>query len=366
MPLFLKEPMRSHNFGAGPCTLPLECLEELAEEIVDYKGIGLSMLEISHRNKIFEDIHQETIDLAKEIYNAPPDFDVLFIQGGATLQFGMIPLNLYNAKNKAGYIITGEWSQKAFEDSQKIGFSSVVCDDKTYTRTPTESELNLTNDLRFLHITSNETISGLQFHRWPNVNIPMIADMSSDFFSRRIPWEKFAIVYGGVQKNIGPAGMAVVFINKKLCNDFNSGLPNYLRFDLHIKSNSLYNTPPVFTIYTTNKVLKWMKKNGGLDAIQQQADLKSKTIYDVIDQSNGYYKNPIEKNSRSQMNVIFTLNNSQLEEKFLKESTLQHFVGLKGHRIVGGCRASCYNALPISSANALAQFMIEFQQKNPL
>lgn len=357
---------RVYNFGAGPCTLPLEVLEEAQQEFVEFQNKGMSILEMSHRGETYEAIHNEATALAKELYQTPDDFDVLFIQGGATLQFSMIPMNFLKENQKAAYIICGTWSEKAFEDALVYGKAYKAWDGapSSFSKMPFNHEIKIEPDSAYLHITSNETIGGLRMIEWPEVNIPIIADMSSDFFTRYIPWEKFDLVYGGVQKNLGPAGMAVVFIRKSKLSNLNKNIGKYLRYDIHDKNNSLYNTPPVFSIYMTAKVLKHIKNSGGIQGVANRAQARANLMYQTIDQSGGYFRNPIEVKYRSQMNIVFRLPTEILEKKFLTEALNAGFIGLDGHRSVGGCRASCYNALPIEWVMALTDFMKNFRKQN--
>ncbi len=358
---------RVFNFGAGPCTLPLSVLEEAQAEFTNYMDSGMSVIEMSHRGKQYDKTHLEAIADTREVFGVPNDFEVIFVQGGATLQFSMIPMNLLNEGEKAAYICSGEWGNKAYEDALIYGNAYKAWDGESinYVRMPENKELKLEPGTRYLHITTNETIGGIRIIDWPKVNVPVVADMSSDFMSRPIPWEIFDLVYGGVQKNLGPSGMAVVFIRKSILEKCNKKLGAYLKYTTHVKSNSLYNTPPVFPIYILGKVMKWMKKQGGLKGIEKMADEKAAIIYDVIDASNGYYRNPMNKAHRSVMNIVFRLPTEELEEKFVKEATGAGMIGLKGHRSVGGCRSSCYNALPKEGALFLAKFMTKFQTQNP-
>lgn len=358
--------IRAHNFCAGPCTLPLEVLEEAQREFVDYQGAGMSLIEMSHRGKHYDGVHKETTDLALDVYGAPDDFAVLFIQGGATLQFAMIPMNLLGAGQRAGYVNSGSWAKGAITDAKPYGDIYTVWDgaDCNYTRMPRSEEIELSDNTRYLHITSNETIGGIRFPQWPEVSIPLVADMSSDYMSRPIPWERFDLVYGGVQKNLGPSGMAMVFVRKSILEETNRNIARYLRFDVHNDKDSLFNTPPVFTIYMVGKVLKWMKRKGGVSVIEGEAAEKAGLLYRVIDESDGYYRCPVDPACRSHMNVVFRLPSEDLEVKFLSEATAAHFLNLKGHRSVGGCRASIYNAMPKESVAALAEFMNTFRQNN--
>jgi len=357
---------RAHNFCAGPCTLPLEVLAEAQQEFVNYHGTGMSLIEMSHRSEEYDEVHRQAMGLAMEVFEVPDDFGVLFIQGGATLQFGMVPMNLLAAEDKAGYVDSGSWAQGAIKDGSHYGQLYTAWDgaDSQYMRMPASSEIQVQDGTRYLHITSNETIGGIRFFEWPEVSVPLVADMSSDYMSRRIPWDKFDLVYGGAQKNLGPAGMAMVFVRKSILEGLKPGIARYLRYDVHLDKDSLFNTPPVFTIYMVGKVLKWMQDQGGIDAMEAQAARKSGILYDVIDASDGYYRCPVDRASRSHMNVVFRLPSEDLEKIFLKQAEAADLLNLKGHRSVGGCRASVYNALPEHSVRALADFMNDFRQRH--
>ena len=357
---------RVHNFCAGPCILPLSVLEEVQAEFVDYHGAGMSLIEMSHRGGHYDEVHAQARALALEVYGAPEDFDVLFVQGGATLQFAMVPMNLLAPGCRGAYALTGTWARGAFQDAAHCGEVYAAWDgaEEGYRRAPASHEIRLQEDTCYLHITSNETIGGIRYAQWPEAPVPLVADMSSDFMSRPIPWARFDLVYGGVQKNLGPAGMAMVFLRRALLDEARESLARYLRFDVHQKSSSLFNTPPVFTVYVTGKVLRWMKDKGGLEVIEREAREKAELLYGVIDSSDGYYSCPVDTASRSHMNVVFRLPSEELEAKFLGEADARGFVNLKGHRSVGGCRASLYNAMPRASVEALCDFMDEFRDGN--
>lgn len=357
---------RVHNFCAGPCTLPLSVLEEVRDEFVNFKGEGMSLIEMSHRAKAYDEVHQEAMRLALKVYGAPNDFDVMFIQGGATLQFAMVPLNLLGGGARAGYINSGSWGKGAISDAKLHGDIYTAWDgaESSYTRMPRSAEVLIEADTRYLHVTSNETIGGIRMVEWPDAGVPLVADMSSDYMSRAIPWEKFDLVYGGVQKNLGPSGMAIVFVRKQILESTSRDIARYLRYDVHQDKESLFNTPPMFTIYLVGKVLRWMEDKGGLEVIEREAAKKAGLLYDVIDSSSGYYSSPVDTACRSHMNVVFRLPSEELEKKFLVDSQAHDLVNLKGHRSVGGCRASIYNAMPESSVRALADFMSEFQHSN--
>lgn len=357
---------RVHNFSAGPCTLPLSVLEEAQKEFVNYHDSGMSLIEMSHRGKHFVAVHDEAISLVRTVFNVPDDFDVLFLQGGATLQFAMVPMNLLSDNAKAGYINAGTWGKGAIADAKPYGNVYTAWDgaDCGYTRMPSASEIQLEDNSRYLHITSNETIGGVRFKDWPEVSIPMVADMSSDYMSRPIPWERFDLVYGGVQKNLGPAGMALVIIRKSVAQNNNKNIARYLRYDVQADKGSMFNTPPVFSIYMLGKVLKWMESLGGVDAMQQRAEDKAAILYNAIESSGDFYRCPVEKDSRSVMNVIFQLPNEDLDNRFLVEADSAGLLNLKGHRSVGGCRASIYNAMSEEGVKALTEFMKSFQNAN--
>jgi phosphoserine aminotransferase len=358
---------RIHNFSAGPCTLPLEVLQEVQTELVDYQGAGMSLIEMSHRGKHFDHVHNEAVALARKVFEVPDDFSVLFLQGGATLQFSMVPMNLIQPGARAAYVDSGSWASGAIADARIYGDIYTAWDGKedNYSRMPTPNEIQLQPNTRYLHITSNETIGGIRFSDWPEVEVPMVADMSSDYMSRRIPWDRFELVYGGVQKNLGPAGMAIVFVRQSALETNNRNLGRYLRYDIHAGKNSMFNTPPVFPIYILGKVLRWMDEVGGLSTIEKAAEDKAALLYSEIDNSRDYFRCPVHQASRSVMNVIFRLPTPDLEKQFLEESALQGLVNLKGHRSVGGCRASIYNAMPRSGVEELAAFMKSFQASHP-
>lgn len=356
--------MRIFNFSAGPCTLPLEVLEEIQTEIVDYRGAGMSIIEMSHRSPEYDEVHQSATRLVRDLLAVPEDFDITFIQGGATMQFGMVPLSLLATGGRGGYVNTGSWASKAFNDASNHGDVYVAWSgkDHNFTRVPDSKELWVEDNTRYVHMTSNETIGGVQFKEWPRVSVPLVADMSSDYMSRPIPWERFDLVYGGVQKNLAPAGMALVIIRRSILEETPRNLASYFRYDIHAEKGSLYNTPPVFSIYVMEKVLRWMDRAGGIPAMQRTADERANIIYRTIDESGGFYTNPSEEASRSNMNVVFRIADNDLEPKFIAEAASRGMSGLKGHKSVGGCRASLYNAMPKAGAETLAEFMIEFQR----
>ena len=358
---------RKHNFSAGPCTLPLEVLEEAQAEFVEYQGAGMSLIEMSHRGRHFDQVATEAMALSMEVFEVPDDFSVLFLQGGAILQFSMVPMNLLHEGQKGGYVNSGTWARGAIQDAREYGEIYTAWDGEAcgYTRMPSTGELEMQDNTRYLHITTNETIGGIRFPQWPDVEVPMIADVSSEYMARPLPWEKFDLVYGGAQKNLGPAGMTVVFVRKSILEKTNRKIGRYLRYDIHESKGSMFNTPPVFPIYMFGKVLKWMKKHGGLAGMERRAADKASALYGAIDSSNGYYRCPVEVACRSHMNVVFRLPTEELEQAFLDQASSAGFMNLKGHRSVGGCRASIYNALPKASVEALVEFMADFQSGHP-
>ncbi|MCU0822516.1 MAG: 3-phosphoserine/phosphohydroxythreonine transaminase [Spirochaetes bacterium] len=358
---------RIFNFAAGPSILPLPALEEAAGKLVDFNGSGMSLIEMSHRGKVYEGIHNEALKLTRELLAIPDDFQILFLQGGATLQFGMIPTAFLKSGMSADYVITGSWAQKAFEDGKIIGSAKAVWDGKEnkYMRIPAANELKFNKDAAYVLICSNETIGGIQWQNYPDTGgIPLIVDASSDVMSRPLEWNKISMIFAGTQKNLAPAGMALVVMKKDLIKKARKDVPAYLRYDLHDENNSLYNTPPSFTVWMTLLTLRWIKSIGGMKEIERRRDEKAGIIYSAIDSSGGYYRSPVDKGSRSKMNVVWRLTSEDLEKKFISESEKKGLDGLKGHRSVGGCRASIYNAMPVEGVKALADFMKDFQKNN--
>ena len=357
---------RVHNFSAGPCTLPLEVLEETQGEFLDFADNGMSIIEDSHRGPAYEKIHQNALSSFRRLTDLPDDFTVLFLQGGATLQFAQSAMNLLAENEMAGYVNTGVWGQKSLEDASKVAnvYEAWTGQESDFTKTPETGEISIQHDTKWLHITSNETIGGIRFEQFPDVDIPMVADMSSDFLSRSIDWGKFDLVYGGAQKNLGPAGLAIVIVRRESLGKHGRNLPTYLDYQFHDKNDSLGNTPPMFPIYVMGKVLDWMEENGGLTEFERRAEIRSSLIYEVIDNSDGWYSSPVATGSRSMMNIIFHLPDETLENKFIEEATALDLMNLKGHRSVGGVRTSLYNAMPIESVEILSNFMKDFLESN--
>jgi phosphoserine aminotransferase len=360
-------PKRIFNFSAGPCTLPLPALEKARDDFVDYQGAGMSIIEMSHRGKHYDEVHYEAIAGIREVLNVPQNHDILFIQGGATLQFAMVPLNLMADGKTAEFIHTGAWVKKAIADAETLGPIRIIWNGETekFTRIPAGDEYRIGDDATYVHICGNETIGGIEYHTYPDTgSVPLVADMSSHIMSRPIEWGKLDLAFAGAQKNLGPAGLALVVVHKALLEKCRDGLPAYLSYQTHAGKDSLYNTPPVFAIYMMKLTVDWVKSQGGVAEMEKRALARSNALYDVIDRSDGWYRCPVDKASRSRMNVCFRLPTEDLEAKFIAEALETDFSGLKGHRSVGGCRASMYNAMPVEGAERLAEFMLRFKKNN--
>jgi phosphoserine aminotransferase len=362
---------RVFNFAAGPAVLPLPVLEEAQRDLVALPGVGMSVLEISHRSKTFEAIIQECEANIRKLAGIPENYHVLFLQGGATLQFSMVPLNLLAPGETADYITTGSWSEKALKEAKKVGNINVAFSGKAenFVRLPKQQELKLTPNAAYVHLAGNETIHGVEFQTLPNVgSVPLVADTSSHMLSRPLDIRKYAVIYAGAQKNMGPAGCTLVILRddmlaKAKANPAYEKLPIMLQYGPHVDDKSLHNTPPAFAIYIMNLVGRWLLQLGGLRAMETINIRKASKIYAEIDRT-GFYRGHAKKEDRSRMNVTFRLPNEQLEEKFVKESKAAGLDGLKGHRSVGGLRASIYNAFPEEGVDALVAFMKEFEKKN--
>jgi len=355
---------RVFNFGAGPAVLPLEALETAQRELLDFNNSGMSILEHSHRGKEYQAVHDEAIANIRKLLGIPDDYAVLFLQGGASLQFAMVPMNLLGPGQTADYVNSGAWASKAVKEAQIIGNVHIAADTSKEipTRIPGEHELKLTPSAAYVHITSNETIAGTQWKRFPKTKAPLVADMSSDILSRPFDVTQFGLIYAGAQKNLGPAGVCLVIIRKDLAERVSDKTPTMLKYKTHIEENSLYNTPPCFAIYMIALVTRWVQKVRLATLYKQNSD-KAAKLYAAIDAS-GFYKGTAVKECRSDMNVTWRLPNEQLEELFVKEASQQGLKGLKGHRSVGGLRASIYNAFPPEGVDALVQFMKEFERKH--
>ncbi len=356
---------RVYNFNAGPAVLPVSVLEEAQRDLVDYKGAGMSLLECSHRGKEYDAVHTEAVANIRELLQLTDDYTVLFMQGGASAQFALVPLNLLGAGQTADYVNSGAWASKAIKEAKKIGTVNVAadCEKAIPTRVPDAAELKLTPGAAYVHLTSNETISGAQYKSFPVTEAPLVADMSSDFLSRPFDAKQFGLIYAGAQKNLGPAGVAVVVMRKDLAERVAKNVPTIFQYKTHIEENSLYNTPPCFTIYIVMLVTRWLKQMGLATMYARNVD-KAGRLYAAIDGSGGYYRGAAVPACRSDMNVTFRLGSEALEEAFVKEASKLGMKGLKGHRSVGGIRASIYNAFPPEGVDALVAFMKDFQQRN--
>lgn len=357
---------RAFNFGAGPAVLPEEALLEAQRELLDYRGSGMSIMEMSHRGKEYAAVHEETIANLRRLLNLPEEYDVLFLQGGASAQFAMVPLNLLVPGTTAEYVNSGSWASKAIKEAKVRGAVRIVADTSKDipTRLPAVESLSFSHDAAYVHITSNETIAGTQWPQFPTTSAPLVADMSSDFLSRVIDVRQFGLMYAGAQKNLGPAGCAVVVIRKDLLDRCPEDVPIFFRYRTHAAEQSLYNTPPTFTIYMIMLTTRWLIAQGGVEGIERRNRAKAAELYAAIDDSGGFYRGTAVPEFRSIMNVTWRLPNEALEEKFVKEAAARGLKGLKGHRSVGGIRASIYNAFPPAGVDALVEFMREFQSAN--
>ncbi len=358
---------RIYNLSAGPAILPEEVLLEAQKDLFSYKGSGMSIMEMSHRGKIFDGVIKEAEADLRKLLSIGDDYAVLFLQGGATLQFSMVPLNLMPPKNKADYIITGSWAKKAAKEAKRVGTVNVAGSSEAdnFSHLPKQSDLKLDADASYVHFTSNNTIYGTQYKTEPEVgNVPLVCDASSDFLHKKIDINKYSLIYAGAQKNIGPSGVVVVIIKKDLLERSSDSLHTYMNYKIHVENDSMYNTPTTFGIYIAGLVFKWLLNMGGLEAMYKLNLEKAGILYNAIDSSNGYYKGTTAVDDRSLMNVTYRLPNEELEKKFIDEAKKKGFEGLKGHRIVGGIRASIYNAFPKKGVEELVAFMEEFKKNN--
>ena len=357
---------RVYNFSAGPAVLPEEVLKEAAAEMLDYKGSGMSVMEMSHRSKVYEDIIEEAERDIRDLLNIPDNYKVLFLQGGGHTQFAMVPMNLMK-NGKADYIITGQWAKKAFQEAKMYGDVVAVAssEDKTFSYIPDCSDLPIREDADYVYICENNTIYGTKFKTLPNTKgKDLVADVSSCFLSEPMDVSKYALIWGGVQKNVGPAGVVIAIIRDDLVtDDVLEGTPSMLRYKIHADNKSLYNTPPTYNIYICGKVFKWIKSLGGLSAMKERNEEKAKILYDFLDSSK-LFRGTVRKEDRSLMNVPFVTGDKELDAKFVKEAEANGFVNLKGHRSVGGMRASIYNAMPKEGVEKLVEFMKKFEQEN--
>lgn len=357
---------RVYNFYAGPATLPLPVLKKAQEELLDFQGTGMSVLEISHRSKEYDAVHKKASELLRELMGIPSEYKVLWLQGGASTQFFMAPLNLNQVGKPMEYVHTGAWAKKAIKEAKLYGDVKIVAssEDKKFTYIP--KNVTFSQNAAFAHITGNETIGGIEWHEWPQApsEVPLVCDMSSNFMDKVIDVKKFGLIYAGAQKNLGPAGVTVVIIREDLVNRVAENTPTMLKYKTHVEKDSLYNTCPCFSIYLCELVLEHLKALGGVPAIEKQNRKKAKMVYDVIDNSKGFYKEVAQPESRSLMNITFNLATPELEAKCVEEAKKKGLIGLKGHRDVGGMRASVYNAMSLEGVEALCKFLTEFQEQN--
>ena len=356
--------MRVYNFSAGPSMLPLEVLEEAQKELLNFNGTGMSITEMSHRSKPFMAVNDEANALLRELMNIPDDYAVLFVQGGASQQFAAVPLNLMKS-GKADYIVTGNFAGKAQEEGMKYGEAKIVASskDKNFTYIPDVDKIVFSNDADYVHLTSNNTIFGTRYTKFPTTTAPLVADMSSNILSEEIDVSKFGLIYAGAQKNIAPAGVTIVIVKKDLLGNERKDCPTMLSYAIQAKNDSLYNTPPCFSIYISMLVFRWLKKLGGVKEIQKINEYKANLLYDFIDNSS-LYTNSVNVKDRSLMNVPFVTTSPELDAKFVKEAGENGLVSIKGHRLVGGMRASIYNAMPVEGVKALIEFMKKFELEN--
>ena len=357
---------RIFNFSAGPAVLPVPVLEQAQREMLSLPGVGMSVMEISHRSKTFDEIINQADAGLRELLGIPSNYHILFLQGGASLQFSMVPMNLLPADGTADYIITGSWGKKALKEAKRVGPINVAATmaDGGFNRIPAQDELTLNPQASYVHITTNETIEGVEWKTEPSVgNVPLIADASSDILSHKIPVDKYALIYAGAQKNMGPSGVTLVILRDDLLQRVPEGLHTMLDYRVHVENKSLYNTPNTWGIYIIRLVCDWLKEKGGLNEMERENERKAKLLYDAID-SSGFYRGHAEPDFRSIMNVTFRLPSEELEKKFTSEATAKGLDGLKGHRSVGGIRASIYNAFPLAGVEALVSFMKDFEKRN--
>jgi phosphoserine aminotransferase len=355
------------NFNAGPAMLPPAVLEQVQAELRDYRGSGMSIMEMSHRSREFEAVNSHAEASFKRLLGVGDGYRVLFLQGGASTQFAMIPMNFLRPDTTADFLMTGAWAEKAYNEAAALGQARAAASTKGdgYRRVPRPDEIALSADPAYVHLTSNETIQGIQWPTFPDVGgRPLVADMSSDILSRPFDASKFALIYAGAQKNLGPSGVTAVLLRESWLARANERVPTMLRYATHVKNNSLYNTPPSFGVYVLNLVLQWIEKTGGLPAMAERNRRKAEIVYGAIDRSGGFYRGHAEAGSRSQMNVTFRLPSEGLEKRFVSEALAADMVGLAGHRSVGGIRASLYNAVGPDECRTLASFMVEFAAKN--
>ena len=357
---------RIFNFSAGPATLPQAVLEQARDELVNWRGSGMSVMEMSHRGKEYMSIHAEAEADLRELLGIPANYKVLFLQGGASAQFAMVPMNLLRGKTSADYLNTGEWSKKAIKEAKKFADVSIVAssEDKNFTYAPAQDAWQLDPNAAYVHYTPNETIGGVEIFWTPETgNVPLVADMSSNILSRPVDVAKFGLIYAGAQKNIGPAGLTIVIVREDLLGETLKGTPTMFDYKIAADNDSMYNTPPTFAIYIAGLVFKWLRAKGGLAAMEKENIAKAALLYDFLDTSE-FFISPVARENRSRMNVPFTLKNTDLDEEFLKRAKARGMIQLKGHRSVGGMRASIYNAMPIEGVKTLVELMREFEKQH--
>ena len=353
---------RAYNFNAGPSAMPEEVMKEAQAEFLNYQNSGMGIIEMSHRSKEYDAMHQETKALLRELMEIPENYEILFIQGGGSTQFMMTAANFL--KKKAAYVNTGVWAKKAMAEAKFFGeaYEAASSADRNHCYIP--QEFSIQPDTDYIHLTANNTIYGTEYPDFPKFDLPVICDMSSDILSRKVNVADFDLIYAGAQKNLGPAGVVIVIVKKEFLETARTELPTMLKYSTFAEKDSLYNTPPVFAIYMVNKTLHWINKQGGVDAVYANNQAKAKVIYDVIDNSNGFYRGHADKEYRSLMNITFNLATPELEKDFIEKGKASGFIGINGHRSVGGCRASTYNAVPMDACIALAEFMKQYQKEH--
>jgi phosphoserine aminotransferase len=356
------------NFNAGPAAIPLPALERARDELLDFNGSGMSIMEHSHRGKDYESVHREASSLLRKLLGVSDEYEVLFLTGGASQQFAQVPMNFLPAGRSADYVITGGWSEKAFEEAQRVGTVRVACNTKqegTFTRVPRNDELSIDPNAAYVHVTSNNTLFGTQWHSDPDPQgRPLVSDMSSDFLWKPFDVSRYDFIYAGAQKNLGPSGVLIALVKKSFLATARADIPVIFRYATHAKNDSLYNTPPTFAIYMVRNVLAWLDSIGGLPAVEARNREKASLLYAALDRHEGFYRCPVEKDSRSTMNVVWKLSTEALEDKLVSEAKAHGMVGLKGHRSVGGLRASIYNAVDVPSVKTLADFLEDFARRN--
>jgi phosphoserine aminotransferase len=358
---------RVFNFNPGPSTLPLDVLKKVQEELLDFQNTGMSVMEISHRSPEYDKVHNDAITLVKELMGINDSYKVMFVGGGASTQFAYIPMNFLSKGKVGAYVDTGTWSTKAIKEAENLGeyYLAASSKEEGYTFIPRPDEINFPDNTAYLHITTNNTIKGTQFHQFPETGkVPLIADMSSDILSHQIDFSKFSMIYAGAQKNLGPSGVTLVVMKEDMLDMINEGIPTMVDYRTHANKNSLFNTPPTLPIYIVKLVLQWIKEQGGLSAVEETNRKKKDLLYNLLDENSDYFRAPVRLDSRSWMNVVFRLPSEELEQKLVAEGKSAGFIGLKGHRSVGGIRVSLYNSMTLEGAEKVTNFLKEFRNNN--